>query len=392
MFVDNIDFLESFGLSVLKRSNLPVASISELKAIDTSDTTLYTDGMIIMVKSNGLYFFDRGNTNADNGNTIIAPTTGGGRWVSAYTFLGDLAFKNSLTKTDVGLGNVPNVATNDQTPTYTTATTFAALSSGEKLSIAFGKIAKAIVDLGSHIVNKANPHTVTKLQIGLGNVDNTSDLDKPVSTATQTAINNALAGGGAALEAVNTHIANKSNPHNVTASNVGLGNVPNVATNDQTPTYTQAGTLANLTSGEKLSVSFGKMMKAIADLIAHIANKSNPHTVTAAQVGAIPTTYTSTHTSTNDDDLDTILTNAFNAMSDNSTRIIRINFSMQHEFFVSGVSAAVTINRFTGSYGCVSAITHSPRPDVLVRGLFNGSWGTWTNNTASTMANVDTVE
>lgn len=69
-----------------------------------------------------------------------------------------------------------------------------------------------------------------------------------------------------------THISNKSNPHAVTKSQVGLGNVPNVETNDQTPTYTQASTLANLTNGEKLSVSMGKMAKAIADLITHKAD------------------------------------------------------------------------------------------------------------------------
>lgn len=40
----------------------------------------------------------------------------------------------------------------------------------------------------SHIQNTSNPHSVTKTQIGLGNVDNTSDLDKPISTATQTAL------------------------------------------------------------------------------------------------------------------------------------------------------------------------------------------------------------
>lgn len=69
-----------------------------------------------------------------------------------------------------------------------------------------------------------------------------------------------------------SHISNKSNPHAVTKSQVGLGNVPNVETNDQTPTYTQASTLANLTSGEKLGVSLGKIMKAIADFIAHKAD------------------------------------------------------------------------------------------------------------------------
>lgn len=34
-----------------------------------------------------------------------------------------------------------------------------------------------------------NPHSVTKAQVGLGNVDNTSDADKPVSTAQQSALN-----------------------------------------------------------------------------------------------------------------------------------------------------------------------------------------------------------
>ena len=39
------------------------------------------------------------------------------------------------------------------------------------------------------IANKSNPHEVTKAQIGLGNVDNTSDLNKPISSATQSALN-----------------------------------------------------------------------------------------------------------------------------------------------------------------------------------------------------------
>ena len=42
--------------------------------------------------------------------------------------------------------------------------------------------------LSTHIANTNNPHQVTKEQVGLGNVDNTSDLDKPISTATQTAL------------------------------------------------------------------------------------------------------------------------------------------------------------------------------------------------------------
>ena len=42
--------------------------------------------------------------------------------------------------------------------------------------------------VNSHIANTSNPHNVTKAQVGLGNCDNTSDADKPISTATQAAL------------------------------------------------------------------------------------------------------------------------------------------------------------------------------------------------------------
>ena len=69
-----------------------------------------------------------------------------------------------------------------------------------------------------------------------------------------------------------------------TAEMVGLGDVPNVATNDQTPTYTVASAPAALTSGEKLSAAFGKIAAAISALITHLAD-SVRH-VTAAERNA----------------------------------------------------------------------------------------------------------
>lgn len=44
-------------------------------------------------------------------------------------------------------------------------------------------------NLETHINNKSNPHEVTKDQVGLDQVDNTSDANKPISNATQTALN-----------------------------------------------------------------------------------------------------------------------------------------------------------------------------------------------------------
>lgn len=50
-----------------------------------------------------------------------------------------------------------------------------------------GKADKTYVD--AHIANTSNPHMVSKAQVGLSNVDNTSDANKPISTATQAALN-----------------------------------------------------------------------------------------------------------------------------------------------------------------------------------------------------------
>ena len=41
----------------------------------------------------------------------------------------------------------------------------------------------------THSQATGNPHNTTKADIGLGNVDNTSDLNKPISTATQNELN-----------------------------------------------------------------------------------------------------------------------------------------------------------------------------------------------------------
>ena len=63
-------------------------------------------------------------------------------------------------------------------------------------------------------------------------------------------------------------------------ADVGLGSVPNVTTNNQTPTFTSAAALAGLTSGETLSVSLGKTAKAISDYITHQSDNSKHVTTT----------------------------------------------------------------------------------------------------------------
>lgn len=81
--------------------------------------------------------------------------------------------------------------------------------------------------VNNHIANKSNPHAVTKTQVGLGNVNNTSDANKPVSTAQATAIADAKAAGTAAQTSINSHAGRKDNPHVVTRVQLSL------ATTDQ---------------------------------------------------------------------------------------------------------------------------------------------------------------
>ena len=135
-------------------------------------------------------------------------------------------------------------------------------------------------------------NSLSKNSIGLGNVDNTSDKNKPVSTATQTAldnkvdivtgkslvldteitklaglktqteldtsISNAKKSGTDAQTAINNHIKDTSNPHNVTKTQVGLSNVDNTADiNKEVKTATQLKTTRNI---------WGKAFNGSADI------------------------------------------------------------------------------------------------------------------------------
>lgn len=61
---------------------------------------------------------------------------------------------------------------------------------GEPISAAnLNKMEEGIESGANHSESTSNPHSVNKEQVGLGNVDNTSDLNKPISKSAQTALN-----------------------------------------------------------------------------------------------------------------------------------------------------------------------------------------------------------
>ena len=83
-------------------------------------------------------------------------------------------------------------------------------------------------NLNAHIGNTSNPHKVTKAQVGLGNVQNLAPADMPVSTAQATAIADAKAAGTKAQTDLSTHANRRDNPHNVTRAQLGLATTDQV--------------------------------------------------------------------------------------------------------------------------------------------------------------------
>jgi hypothetical protein len=101
--------------------------------------------------------------------------------------------------------------------------------------------------LTDHITSLSNPHGVTKSQVGLGSVDNTSDQSKPISLLQQSAINDVNNG-------LANHLADVANPHNVTKAQVGLSNADNTSDlGKPISTATQTALNAKLTASSNLS-------------------------------------------------------------------------------------------------------------------------------------------
>ena len=121
------------------------------------------------------------------------------------------------------------------------------------------------------------------------------------------------------------HLNDHSNPHQVTKKQIGLELVPNVGTDDQTPTFEEAEERENIVSEEKVSVIFGKVRKWFSDLkgaafcsVANNMETTLPGSVMDARVGPeikaqITGLYSDIQDLRNDlSALDTRVTNAIN--------------------------------------------------------------------------------
>ncbi len=191
---------------------------------------------------------------------------------------------HNVTKAQVNLGNVQNygIATTAQAQTGTdNASYMTPLRVKEAVTFQVGNA------LNAHIARVDNPHSVTKAQVQLGNVVNyglatTAQAQAGLGEAYMTATLTGAAITALALTPLNAHIARQDNPHNVSKTQVQLGNVDNFAT--ATTAQAQAGTATNLfmtPAGTRTLI----MAVAGDALAAHVNNTNNPHNTTATQVG-----------------------------------------------------------------------------------------------------------
>ena len=186
-------------------------------------------------------------------------------------------------------GHVTSVGNAAVLGSFTVAQLNTAVSDADVATIA-GTETLTNKTLTSPVIN--TPTGIVKGDVGLGNVDNTSDANKPVSTAQATADGVVLSSAASdatskanAAQAASTpiaHASNTSNPHSVTKAQVGLGSVDNTADTAK-PVSTAQQTALNLK--------------------ANIASPTFTGTVggiTAAMVGAPSGSGTSTGTNTGD--------------------------------------------------------------------------------------------
>lgn len=131
--------------------------------------------------------------------------------------------------------------------------------------------------LATHVADTANPHGVSKAQVGLGSTDNTADTAKPVSVAQQAALNFKI---DAAEKAAPSGVASLGATSRVVQS-------PKLHAVDHQPGGTDALAIdAAVATGSLRTLGTGSVQAAQGSVVAaHQANITNPHSVTQAQVG-----------------------------------------------------------------------------------------------------------
>lgn len=151
------------------------------------------------------------------------------------------------------------------------------------------KLNEVIHGVNEHLETE-NPHSVTKAQIGLERVDNTADVEKPVSGPQAAAMQELFAQTSAFVAA---HEHNSDNPHHVTAKQVGAATEQYVRDAIATVTGEGDGEASHALLKDRDAEDQHPMRaitgltEALSETELHAMNQQNPHRVTAEQLTGV---------------------------------------------------------------------------------------------------------
>lgn len=256
--LDSIPIVD-YSEGVTKRTNLSnigqrVLEANTTDSLDEGTTNLYFTNLRVYnkVKAALIAGSNVSFTYNDTNQTITIAASGNVLSVNGQTGAVVLGTDNI----NEGTSNLYFTATRvrDAVLTGLSTATNAIISATDSVLGAFGKLQAQITanlsTLSAHISNTSNPHSVTKAQVGLGNVDDTSDANKPISTATQTALNgkeNTITAG-----TTSQYYRGDKTFQTLDKTAVGLGNVADVdttnASNISSGTLSDSRLSANVTT------------------------------------------------------------------------------------------------------------------------------------------------
>ena len=111
----------------------------------------------------------------------------------------------------------------------------------ERLEEAIAVTAEEAVEaLDAHARDTDNPHKVSREHLNIEKIDNTADMDKPVSTAQREAID---AVKRLLNDAIKSHVEDMNNPHGMMKEQIGLGNADNTSDADKPVSSAQQAAL-----------------------------------------------------------------------------------------------------------------------------------------------------
>jgi len=207
-------------------------------AVNVDDSSIEIDTDSLRVKASGITnaMLNGSIANdklANDGITIAGVDTSLGGTITADTIAGQIS-ADTITNSQLANDNITIAGASTALGGTITADTIAGAISNDTITNA--QLANDSITINGTSTALGTSYSVTKADVGLGNADNTSDASKPVSTATQTALD---------LKAPLASPTFTGTVSGVTKAHVGLGNVDNTADSAK-PVSTAQQTALNL--------------------------------------------------------------------------------------------------------------------------------------------------